>query len=215
MHACNKSQYPYPDENIFFITGVATDVEPIDYTDTIPLIIVSRKVDAALAKYEDLGRLHKAKPIGCLSLAQLRVMHDRLESCINDPSVKEIKGGLFGAMLGKRQPWMIASMDDNGQPTVVDFVIARSSDDVLRHAKANKRNTPSIYSLELFAEMISFCERVKTGTAKDIVYAIDYKGGELEEQLEEVEKRRSPAERERCERTLERLLQNQINGVVR
>jgi hypothetical protein len=50
MTACTKSQYPYPDENIFFITGVNTDVQPIDYSKTTPLIIVSRKPEVALAK---------------------------------------------------------------------------------------------------------------------------------------------------------------------
>lgn len=215
MTTCAKNQYPYPDENIFFITGVNTDVQPIDYSKTTPLIIVSRMVKVALAKYEDLGRLRKAKPIGCLSLAQLRTLHDRLSACVNDPEVKEIKGGMLGAIWGKRQPWMIASMDDKGQPTMIDFVIARSSDDVLRHAKANKRITPAIYSLELFAEMVSLCEKVQSGAAKDIVYAIDYKGGELEEQLNAEEAKWTDEERAECESVVDAAMAAWMIGAVK
>ena len=55
MEMCRRNQYPYPDENIFFITGVKTDVEPIDYSKTTPLIVVSRRMEAAMAgrRYAD------------------------------------------------------------------------------------------------------------------------------------------------------------------
>ena len=215
MSNCNEKKYPYPDENIFFITGVDTDIDPINYSKTTPLIIVSRKVELALAEYEDLGRLHKAKPIGCLSLAQLRVLHAGLEACLTNPSTKELKGGLFGAMLGKRQPWLIASMNDKSEPAIVDFVIARSSTDVITHAKYLKRSSPAIYSLELFSEMISLCDEVKEGKAKDTVYAMDYDGGELEEHLDAVENRRTASEKIKCENFLDQLFEAQMKGLVK
>ena len=215
MTACTKKQYPYPDENIFFITGVNTDVQPIDYSKTTPLIIVSRKPEVALAKYEDMGALHKAKPVGCLSLAQLRVFHGRLASCLDDPNTKELKAGLLGAMLGKRQPWMIASMDDKGEPTMVDFVVARSSADVLNHAKVSKRVTPAIYSLELFSEMISWCEKVKSGTAKDIVYAIDYKGGEFDEHVNAIENTMTQEDKDFWELEIQAALDAKSKGLIK
>ena len=49
MEQCREKHYPYPDENVFLVTGIRTDGGPLSFSNTVPLAIVSRKADVAVS----------------------------------------------------------------------------------------------------------------------------------------------------------------------
>ncbi|MET3109476.1 hypothetical protein AAKU58_004333 [Oxalobacteraceae bacterium GrIS 1.18] len=193
MSECREGHYPYPDENVFLVTGVRVDTGPIHFDKTVPMIVVSKRRERAMSYYSNMFGSQKWEVSGIVSLEQLRGLKSKMAAAQMERSnLKELKSGLLGSIFGKRQAWAIAVADENNKPMEPEIVVASSSAEVIAYMKASSKNIGGVFSMEILDELIDKLEDTKLGRAKEIEYATDIKGGELAEELADVRKDYSP-----------------------
>ncbi|MDE2609790.1 MAG: hypothetical protein KGL61_09445 [Burkholderiales bacterium] len=216
MSECREGHYPYPDENVFLITGVRVDNGPVNFDKTVPMVVVSRRRERAMSYYVNMFGSQKWEVSGIVSLEQLRGLKSKMTSTQMDRgSLKEIKAGVFGKMFGKRQAWAIAIADSDNKPLEPEIVVASSSTDVIAYVKSPGKKAVGVFSMEMLDELIDKLEDVKFGRAKEIEYATDIKGGELAQELAEVRASMTDEEKEEADAMVKEMRSLQASGVIR
>lgn len=215
MELCREKHYPYPDENVFLIAGARSDLPLVDLLKAKPMVVVSRQADRAMRYFENMGGSQSWEALGCLSLAQARALRSAMAGAATSQSgVKEIQAGAISSVIGKRQPWAIAQIDEAGHPLDPEMVMAMSSADVFAYTKAQGSKAVGIFSLEMLDEIIANMDEVKHGRAKNIDYATDLQGGELEEELAAEVASWTDEEREEEELAFKRAQDKRAMGLI-
>ena len=217
MAQCREKQYPYPEENVFLVTGIRTDVGLLNFGNTVPLAIVSRKADVAVSYFQAMVPDNQKWDItGCVSLDQLRGLRKKMiRSTKGSADVKELKDGLLASMTGKRQAWAIAYTDSNGKPLDPEIVMASASTSVKDYAESSGKHPAGMFSMEMLDETIAMLDSVKSGKAAKIHYATDIDGGELAQELAETRAAMSDAERAEADLWRQRMATMRAGGVVK
>ena len=216
MEQCREKHYPYPDENVFLVTGIRTDGGPLNFSNTVPLAIVSREADVAVSYFQAMAPDNQKWDItGCVSLDQLRGLRQKMiRSTKGSADVKELKDGLLASITGKRQAWAIAYTDASGKPLEPEIVIAASSTSVKVHAESSGKRPAGMFSMEVLDETITMLDAIKTGKAEKIHYATDIKGGELDQELAEEVASWSDEKRAKADARMQRALDKRARGVI-
>ena len=193
MEQCREKHYPYPDENVFLVTGIRTDGGPLSFSNTVPLAIVSRKADVAVSYFQAMAPDNQKWDItGCVSLDQLRGLRLKMiRSTKGSPDAKELKDGLLASFAGKRQAWAIAYTDASG------------------------KRPAGMFSMEVLDETITMLDAIKTGKAGKIHYATDIDGGELAQELAETRAAMTDAEREEADVWRQRMATMRAGGAIK
>jgi hypothetical protein len=217
MAQCREKHYPYPDENVYLVTGIRTDSGPLNFSNTVPLAIVSRKAEVAVSYFQAMAPDNQKWDItGCVSLDQLRGLRQKMiRSTKGSPDVKELKDGLFASITGKRQAWAIAYTDASGKPLEPEIVMASASTSVKAHAESSGKRPAGMFSMEVLDETISMLESVKAGKAEKIHYATDIDGGELAQELAETRAAMTDVERAEADVWRQRMATMRAGGAVK
>ena len=125
MSECREGHFPYPDENVFLVSGVRVDTGPINFDKTVPMVVVSRRRERAMSYYVNMFGTQKWEVSGIVSLEQLLGLKSRMSAAqLDRGGLKEIKGGVIGSMFGKRQAWAIAIADADNKPMEPEIVVS-------------------------------------------------------------------------------------------
>ena len=213
MAECREKHYPYPDECVFLVTGHRPNSNP---SSTASMTIVSRTAERASQFFMSMSDdVQKWKVIGCVSLDQLKGLRSRMTQSRAGQVFKELKSGLLGSVLGHRQPWAVAFLNEMDQPTEPEIVMARTSSDVRAYIESTGKNSTGMFALDALEETIDQLEQVQIGKSKSERYAIDYAGGELAQEFAEVRAKRSPEEQTNVDAIVARALRKQAAGILR
>ncbi len=205
MHTCNKGQYPYPDENVFLVSGIQVGADPYDPTNTVALVVVARKPEVAKTHFVNVAS-GEWKVNGCVSLAQLRDVESKMKAAMTDKSTLDVSKGKPSDGYGLRQPWLV------GKDL---FVIASGSAEVFAHVEENGLHPGGVMSEEVLKASINPLLSAKLGHDKEHDYATDYDGGELSEQAAAVRAAMSPEDKQKeIERNL-RIERKKAAGLIR
>ena len=184
MSECREGHYPYPDENVFLVTGHRVDTGLINFENTVPMVVVSRRRERAMSYYLNMFGSQKWEVSGIVSLEQLLGLKSKMTAATMERgNLNEIKCGIMGSLFGKRQAWGIAVADEKNMPLEPEIVVASSSADVIDYVKSSNKKISGVFSMEMLDELIDKLEEAKNGRSKVIEYATDIKNGELAEEL--------------------------------
>lgn len=217
MEPCRENHYPYPDENVFLVTGIRADVGPLNFAKTVPLAIVARKAELAVSYFKAMAPDDQTWEItGCVSLDQLRGLRQRMSLANQESSgIQTLKEGLLASIVGKRQAWAIAYTDDRGKPLEPEIVMAASSASVKAHAEARGKHPAGLFSMESLDETIAMLDAIKNGKAEKIHYATDIDGGELDQELAETRAAMTDEEKLDADVWRKRMTAMRSGGVVK
>ena len=205
MHACNKGQYPYPDENVFLVSGIPVGADPYDPTNTAAMVIVARRPEVATEYFVDIASFD-VKINGCVSLAQLQEVARTMQLAASDKKTVDVSKGKPSDGYGLRQPWLVGKNI---------FVIASSSDDVFTYAKVNELHPGGVMSEEVIKATIKPMISAKLGLSENDTYATDFEAGELEEQAAAKLAAMTPEQRLKREEFMELVAKKKSAGVAR
>lgn len=182
MHACNEGQYPYPDENVFLVSGIQVGADQYDPTNTVSRVVIGRRPEVARAYFTNVSS-GDWEVNGCVSLAQLKELESKMKAAMSTATTVDVSKGKPADGYGLRQPWLI------GKDM---FVIASASEDVFSYVKAKGLHPGGVMSEEVLKASIKPLLAAKIGATDDHAYATDYDGGELAEQAAAIGAAMSP-----------------------
>lgn len=174
---CRHRKYPYPDENVFLVSGARFQGEHFESVAESS-IIVSLTPELAQSYYVDIADDSHLKVVSCLSLVEAKALKNRMAQASAQDDCVQIKPSLMNALFFKSDLFWVVGKNAQGL-TLEKAVQAKSMREVLMWAAETKIQILGIIAESALDETLEDMEKVQQGTGVDQeAYASDYVNAE-------------------------------------